>query len=547
MKKRIHPYILAACLLLPASLAWAAGSGEKAPAAGAPVVVTVFAGGNEVFGSADPIWANNPVGKYITEKTGIQVKIDNPTGSNADEKLNLLLASGNAPEVFVTGSMATVSKAVSEGIAIPLDDLITRQGPNIRAAFGANLSKLKWTDGKIYYITGSPGFPKDFKGPATGYGSGGYSIRKDVYLALGSPKLDTIDDIYAALKKMKAAYTKTPKGEVIWPAGAFNQTWQNIRDSLAMGAGFYSSGKWYKDPAGKLAYWTRGPQAVTIASYLNRIYREGLLDPEYITIDRDAWSQKLVNGRVLSGFNPWWMNWTSHTDLAAAGFGNADDLVFLNLPFSVPGGQRPEFVEVTSIGGRMKVITKSAKNPEAAFKLVDALAEPEMAFIVNNGIKGGMWNYVNGVPTMGKEFIEKFNAGAGDEEFSPQYGYRLYHPIATAPGNEVRTKWGSFWILKDDPVTTGNARAAERDRLFSPYWYDGASFGEMLKGMNDELAGIWNQMENKIMNDFYQAVTAATEDEFKAKWNAYLAGLDAIGMKKVEEFANQNYQAYVSK
>jgi putative aldouronate transport system substrate-binding protein len=546
MKMRSLFLLVAVTLLLAASIAWSTGAGESASPA-KPVVVTVFGGGPLEYASDNPAWGANPVGRYITEKTGIQVKMEIPSGQNSDEKLNLLLASGSYPEMFATNNLTIIGKAINEGIAVPLDSLIASDGKNIRVAFGANLSKLKWTDGKTYYISQKPGFPASFSGPSTGYGSGGFSIRKDVFIALGAPKIETIEDIYAVLKQIKNRYTKTPKGETIWPAGAFNQTWQNIRDSLAMGAGFFSSGKWYKSPAGQISYWTRGPQAFTIASYLNRLYREGLIDPEYITIDRAAWATKVANGRVLSSFNAWWMNWTSHTDLEAAGFGRADDLIFLNLPFTVPGGQRPTFVEVSSIGGPYKVITKAAKDPKAAFKLLDALADPEMAFITNNGIRGGMWDYINGIPNLGKEFIDKFNAGATDEEFGPKFGYRMYYYLATFPGNEVRTKWNTFQILKDDPVTTNNPRAADRDRLFSPYWYDTLPYGEMMKGMNEELGGIWNQMEEKVMNDFYKAVNAATEADFTSRWNTYIASLDSIGMKKVEEFVNTNYQAFVSK
>jgi putative aldouronate transport system substrate-binding protein len=511
------------------------------------VVITIFGGGPLEYPTDNPAWDSNPVGKYITEKTGIAVKMEIPSGSNTDEKLNLLLASGDYPEMFVTNNLTIIGKAINEGIALPLDDLIAKDGKNIKAVFGKNISQLKWTDGKTYYIAQKPGYPANFAGPAIGYGSGGFSIRKDAYLAIGSPKLTTIDDIYVALKALKAKYTKTAKGETIWPAGAFNQTWQNVRDSLGMGAGFYSSGKWYKNDAGQIQYWTKGPQALTIASYLNKIFREGLLDPEYVTIDRSKWAEKVANGRVLSGFNPWWMDWTSQTDLAAAGLGKAEDLVFLHTPFTVPGGQKPTFVELSSVGGPYKVITKSAKNPEAAFRLLDALAEPEMAFISNNGAKGGMWDYVNGTPTLKEEFIAKFVGGATDEEFGPPYGYRMYFYLATFPGNEVRTKWNTFQILKDDPVTTGDPRAAERDKLFSPYWYDTAPYGAMMQGMNDELNGIWSQMEDKIMNDFYKAATASTEADFTSRWNAYLASLDAIGMKKVEDYVNGRYQAYMKK
>ena len=43
---------------------------------------------------------DNPVAQAITEKTGIKIEVQQPTG-NPEEKLNLMLASGDLPDIVL--------------------------------------------------------------------------------------------------------------------------------------------------------------------------------------------------------------------------------------------------------------------------------------------------------------------------------------------------------------------------------------------------------------------------------------------------------------
>lgn len=539
----VRVVLLGELLVLASTHAFATGAQEQAAASTPEVIeMPIFAGGHYSVPAGDPIWEENLVGKMIEEDTGIRIIVDNPVG-DADEKLNLRLASGDYPPMFKTGNIQLVEKAIREGIAVELDALLEEHGPNIKKAYGGSFEPLRWDDGRVYYTGGSGALPEGYQGPPHGTGEGGITIRSDVYRALGEPKLETIEDFYRILKEIdgRPEYDETVHGEKIWPSGAFFQTWQNIRDSLGNAAGFYDGGKWYVNN-GEVGYWVRGPQAYTIAEYLNRLYREGLIDPDYVTIDRSTWYEKMANGRILAAHNPWWMNWNIHVDLEEAGIGDADDLQFLQFPVRVPGGQRPAYVAVNELGGKWKVITTANEYPEESVKLLDYLARPEIAFQTLNGVEGGVWYWENSRPTLKQEVIDAFNSGVGDGEFNLPWGYRLYHELSINNANDVPTPWDTFWILKDDPAVTGNMRMLERDNKFKDYWYPVRPFREMMKGMPEDISNIWTRVNEMTLNDFYVVVTSETKDQFVARWDEYVSGLERVGLARLEEFVNANFE-----
>ena len=93
------------------------------------------------------------VANEITKKTGVKVEVEQPTG-NPSEKLNLMLASGDYPDIVLmerTGDAA--NKYTSSGALIPLNDLIDKYGPDVKKMYGDTLNKIKNSDGKNYYLS----------------------------------------------------------------------------------------------------------------------------------------------------------------------------------------------------------------------------------------------------------------------------------------------------------------------------------------------------------------------------------------------------------
>ena len=89
-------------------------------------------------------------------KTGIEISIQQPTG-NPTEKLSLMLASGDYPDVVVMSrGDASLDKYISSGAFIPLDELIEKYGADLKQMYGDTLTKTRYTDGKtIIWQTGT--------------------------------------------------------------------------------------------------------------------------------------------------------------------------------------------------------------------------------------------------------------------------------------------------------------------------------------------------------------------------------------------------------
>lgn len=149
--------------------------------------------------------AEAPIGKAIAEATGVKVNYIHPTESQAEEQFNLLLASSKLPDVLEYDWSiypGGPEKAISDGVIVPLNDLIDQYAPNLKKMLEANpeLDKMVKTDSGQYYV-----FPMVrneeglvFRGPM---------LRKDWLDELGLQLPVTIDDwhkVLTAFKEKKA-------------------------------------------------------------------------------------------------------------------------------------------------------------------------------------------------------------------------------------------------------------------------------------------------------------------------------------------------------
>ncbi|MBO9607191.1 MAG: extracellular solute-binding protein [Paenibacillaceae bacterium] len=125
--------------------------------------------------SAKPSDASKPADKPVTLKfwggvppeSGPQEAVDNWNKANPNIKVeytryvnddagNLkldtaLLSNQDSPDIFMTYGDAYMTKRVQAGMAIPLDDLIAKQGFDVEGIIGATNIK-KFPDGKYYYL-----------------------------------------------------------------------------------------------------------------------------------------------------------------------------------------------------------------------------------------------------------------------------------------------------------------------------------------------------------------------------------------------------------
>lgn len=90
--------------------------------------------------------------QQLEERTNVSFDLTEVTASEASEKANLILASGDYPEVFFKAGVLDADDYGQEGIFIPLEDLIREYAPNLTALLDERdlWDVLSASDGHVY-------------------------------------------------------------------------------------------------------------------------------------------------------------------------------------------------------------------------------------------------------------------------------------------------------------------------------------------------------------------------------------------------------------
>ena len=217
---------------------------------------------------------DNPVAQAITEKTGIKIEVQQPTG-NPEEKLNLMLASGDLPDIVLMDRRSDiVNKYIAAGALVPLNDLIDQYGPDIREMYGDILNKSRYEDGKNYYLNNWYGLDPD--------PDRAICIRMDVLKELGygdkaeKGEFFTQEEFRDILTRFRDTYSDGD-GQSAIPLSSNADYMPAVISTFKAMYGM----KNYYEKDGKLYFDVRDPAYLEMVKYMNGLYRDGLLDKEW--------------------------------------------------------------------------------------------------------------------------------------------------------------------------------------------------------------------------------------------------------------------------
>lgn len=201
--------------------------------------------------------------------------------SEETTKLNVLMASDSAPDIVFTYDWNTVYNYYLGGGLADITDLINESGENITNLLGDNL-KYGQIDGRQYAIPALSTSPTP---------TNSYFIRQDWLDLIGASVPTNPDELYDVLKRIKQEL-----GDSVYPyAMSSNEVPVDIvlsfRDKDLTSEEFnayYGNGKatYYAMPGVKEGF-----------RYLNKLYNEGLISPDF-ALDKDG-TQKdadIING-----------------------------------------------------------------------------------------------------------------------------------------------------------------------------------------------------------------------------------------------------------
>lgn len=488
-------------------------------------------------GQEDP-WTD-PVALAITEATGVKLKTDYPVSPD-DQKIALMIAEQNFPDmIFAKGDASSLIEA---GALIDMTDLIEEYGPNIKKLYGDEFDKLKYSadDPSIYQLSSYA------VGGSTYKSSGNAQIQWAAIKENNYEQIKTLEQFEQVIKDYLAAHPTNEDGLSNIGLSLSTSDWHWM---ITMGnpAGYIAeaapdNGQWIIDENYNAIYKFRSEKVKEYFRWLNRMYNEGILDPEFATQTHEDYIAKIASGRVVALTDTDWDYQDGEKVLKADG---KMDKTYAPLAITMDESQKSAVLMYQGLTTGYGVgITTSCEDPVAAIKFLDYLCSDEGQVLINWGIEGVNYEIdENGHRYRTQEEIEY---SQNDKDYSKKTGVGFHAYPFPVYGNGVLDSTGSTYTTTSKETVMNEYNEEEKaaceewgvDLLvdtfpqadefevppYSAVWAytKPAEFDEIANKL-DEIA--WSSLITCVIG---------TEDEFDANYDAMLQELEDTGMADAE-------------
>ncbi len=488
-------------------------------ASGKPVKVSMY-----IQDSAEAALTNDmPIVQAIQDATNVE--FDFILGPNATdqftEKFNTLIASNQIPDIMcntVDGNI--MYKAAADGVFLPLEDLIDQYMPNLKKILQENPyieNFIRGNDGHIYF------FP--YVGSIKAFLV--WMIREDWLKNVGMDVPVTTDDWYNVLKAFKeqdANGNGDPNDEIPFisrqglnGATAFMEAWGVSQ----------TGGELFLEKDGEtVSYPYLSDRAKEGLEFINKLYTEGLLDPEYASDGTDAWVEKTSND--IAG-----ATW----DTTARAFSASsmvqittgkDDARYIVVPAPIgPYGDQMTCHQMQAVRGYTGVSAKTEHAVEIA-KLFDFMYSEE-GFMLNNwGVKGITYDIgADGEPYYLDE-IAHDSQGRGILQMLNLYGHR---------------EWSYKQDIRYENALLDPEYSAMRDatEAFIQQSIPPLSYTEDEQERFNELSAEIQTYKDEKINSFIMGKTPFSD------WSKFTDTLKQMGVEELVKIEQDAYNRFIGK
>ncbi|THF73680.1 extracellular solute-binding protein [Cohnella fermenti] len=478
------------------------------------------------------LWKDQYAMKLVTEKTGVTIDRRLATGAD-DDYLNTMIAAGDLPDsIMLDWNNPAVTKLIQNGMVYSIDELIDQYAPEFKSQLDPEMVKYHSVDGKLWYLPNiyetedrlTSGVPIVPIRP--------WFIRSDIYQAIGSPKIETTDDLMNALV---AAKEKFPD---VNPVGLefFNVAQNGFRASNSMDYLIYSFSphlleEQVKDDQQVLEYPMRNKGFIDAFRYLNQLYRNGLFDSQLLIYKQEQYEEKLYGAQYAVASQYMSNMYTMFNPKIQSTVGQ--DQTYTVLDGLKANGQDPRYPASRLMGWQGFFITKNAKNPERIIKFAEYAWSDEGQLDMRYGTEGETYDMVDGLPQLKSDILDmKLNDNA---TFNSKYGFE---------DSTLLWRAGKLW----DDASARDLKMSQPEQyaasvLLAKYDYDSYSLGmENLEPdgssaegtINTKVKDLWNKTIPKL-------VMAKTDDEFDSAYASFVKQMDQTGAEKVEKTMYQRH------
>ena len=499
---------------------------EGYPIVNDPMTVTMMGNKAAIHGE----WDTLEFFDIMEEMTNISFEFDTPASEVLEEKKNLALNSGTYAEVMFGTNLSRDQqvKYGSQGILLPLEDLIEKYCPNIMACFEANpgvRNSMTAPDGHIYSLA-----QVATNGPLK---ATNLWINKDWMDALGiaDDELPTTAEEFEEL--LIRFRDEDPNGN-----GEQDEVPFVIFDDANKGMSLYNymlpwfgvlSPQFYVDDDGVIHYGMIEENAKVGMEYIHNLYAEKLIDNDCFVTGAAEAQAKGAEGRVGSGFHalPRFVfgNMTIEKEATYPGIGAFSSEV------------NPERICTMGTGlsqGTFSLTDKCSEEVQVAMmRWVDYLYSEEGSWLIHYGPEGHIWEPSPNNPDMAV-YIQPEDGRNTEEvrggEITPDCGVacpKWVRPTTEGAWDDVQQQARIQWSEKNlNPY----AKMTLPDMFFT------TEEQAELDVLSTDLSKYMTENNAKFI----------TGDQSFDEWDAYVQGYKDMGIDRMIEIYQTAYDRWAA-
>ncbi len=464
---------------------------------------------------------DDPIAREIMRRTGVSIRVMDST-DDPEKREKLMFTYQDYPDLIKV-ELGAITKYRDAGYLVDLNPYLP-QLPAVTEMYGDMLSRMRDQDGSLYYLGNWYG-----KDPDAIFG---FQIRYDYLTELvGRERADSDEPFTQTefVELLRAFSQKYPEidGE---PSIPFT-TCLDIACQPAI-QGMYGIKKYYEQD-GQLSHPARDPNYLQMIAFENSLYREGLLDKEWVVNRRSLYQDKLTSGRVFATACAYWDIASENAALRARYGDEAFFACYKVLGEGVDASQ-------TSYGGRNSIgwdaiaVTDHCADMEAALKVINFLASEEGQYLMLWGIQGQDWDFVDNVRTPSPENLALFTQDITQAVQKTGIRRWLWF-IKNGNGSD-----GSPYDMMTKYNPTPEASLANR-RMAGDYW-DESQYMELDPPEGSEESLMLYHIDSIYEKTYLRMINADSPKTLTELYHKLIRDMEMEGLSRVEALWIRNYQ-----
>lgn len=467
----------------------------------------------------------------LAKEKNVEIELTQIPGADAwDNQKNVVLSSGELPDILLAGAVTNADVATYKEILMPMEDLIEEYAPNIKKAFEER-PELKMistsADGHIYTLTGlQPHRPGN--APIL-------MINKQWLDELNLEIPHTLDEFYEVLVAFRDG---DPNGNGIKDEIPFNfyprlRYHQGVLTLIGAWGNYgcnNSNVLMFFDDEGKANFYGDSEDFKEFTKYIHKLYEEGLLSQEVLSADETKFTSLNRNKEVpvVGALIAWQIGSEFSSEFH-------DQYVAIK-PLCVSENVTPIWAcdpLVLQNNANTASITISCKNPQAAIEWLDGFYEEEyavQAFWGSNGV-GTEVTEENGE----KHYTQIIQGDEGADTSRYTLSLSSWGPLYCSPELQTRIT----------PPEQMQQRLQQGSQIYENYWprlVNPISALSMTDEVSQELSIIQTDLWSVVDTQWSDWIVNGGIDE---GWDKYVEELHKIGSDRMTEIYQEAFDSKV--